>query len=397
MNTLKNIQIAREYNVSSSTVTRWIQLCLEGKNNLQLFEKNKKHLILDNPHNRAEITRLVEEGKKYRSNIDCKRTTPSKKFYEVFTDNQLIDILHVIKTEREISHKYSYINQGAELWDKFIMDNEPNDGYLTGSRLEELLNENFNYINYKLDNYEKLNIINIGPGNSIPVREVLSKFIKAGKLNKYIMIDISPEMLKVSEKNVKKWFPELECVSIVGDAENINISEVCFENHNNNNANLILYLGSTIGMHKNQSRVFDNIHTGLENNDLFIFSNTIDNTQNRSSFFYAKNPNNYQLHTWIAKEIGIDIDLCELKTQYDPITNAKVLNLFLDKDYEISFEVNSIKGKLELYRGEPISLWRMHMTDINKLTKNLNESGLKLTAAMTDKDWMHVMVITQLR
>jgi len=387
--------ISNEFRVAKTTVTRWVEGALEGKNNLQIERSDKKVEVLKNEHNFLEMTKLKAEGSKYRGNAIVKETEPSQLFYDTFSDEEVIEIIHSLEIKKEVPRKYCYRRVGAELWDKFILDNEPIGKYPTGEKLKTLLHESFGYINYKLRDFTKVNLIDIGPGNAFPVKETIERLIKENKLNKYIAIDISEEMLDICEKNIKTWFPQIQFERYLGDAETVNLSKICFSGHSDGVVNLILYLGSTIGYHKNQSKLFDNIHSGIEKNDLFIYSNTIDNEKSRSSFVYAKDPKNLKLHTWIAEEIGIDIPLIELVATYSEEEQGKLLELKLDKDYTIKFVVGKASKIVNLYKGDCLRVWRMHMTNMNTFSEAIVNSGMRLSAVLTDKEWTHTMVISE--
>ena len=54
MKFIKNQEISDKFNVSFPTVLKWVENKLD-KNNLQTSLFNKKLMVLDNPHNLAEL------------------------------------------------------------------------------------------------------------------------------------------------------------------------------------------------------------------------------------------------------------------------------------------------------------------------------------------------------
>ena len=110
---------------------------------------------------------------------------------------------------------------------------------------------------------------------------------------------------------------------------------------------------------------------------------------------YAKDPKNLKLHTWIAEEIGIDIPLIELVATYSEEEQGKLLELKLDKDYTIKFVVGKASKIVNLYKGDCLRVWRMHMTNMNTFSEAIVNSGMRLSAVLTDKEWTHTMVISE--
>ena len=398
MNTLKNIDIAREYNISSSTVTRWIQLNFEGKNNLQLHKKSNRYLIIDSPHNKAEISRLVEDGKKYRSNIDCKRVNLGEDFLKYFSHNQAIEIFNNIELQKKINNKFTYVHSGAKVWDDYYIENALNGRYPTPNRVINLLDSSLDYLKYKLSGYTSVNLIDIGPGNSYPVKNFISSLSKITKINKYAAIDISSEMTKLSEENIKNWFPDIKFEKYVADVENTYFDKIFFdiqESFDGKILNLILYLGSIIGLHDDKVRVLNNIREGLSKNSLLVISNTLDSQLNRSDFSYVKNPLGDKQNLWIPELLGINIDKCELISKFNSINNSRVLNLKLDQDYEITLDILGKKRKLELHSGEEINLWQHEMTNISSLIEDFKDANLQLVGLMTELDLSHVLIYAE--
>ncbi|MEH2080052.1 MAG: hypothetical protein V7K89_08565 [Nostoc sp.] len=83
----------------------------------------------------------------------------------------------------------------------------------------DLLKDHFKYLNGNIESGEKVNIIDVGVGNYYPVKKFIGKFNKLGKVNKYIALDISEQLLHVSKSNFIKWFPLVEFINLIIDIE----------------------------------------------------------------------------------------------------------------------------------------------------------------------------------
>ena len=70
----------------------------------------------------------------------------------------------------------------------------------------ELIHANLGAIDLLLADSTKINLIDIGPGNALPVKGLLQHLLNTGKLHRYIAVDISESMLHIAERNIKAWF-----------------------------------------------------------------------------------------------------------------------------------------------------------------------------------------------
>ncbi|MEM1312124.1 MAG: L-histidine N(alpha)-methyltransferase [Patescibacteria group bacterium] len=395
-------EIADKYNVSAMTVSRWVANSQNKKNSLLLTTSNGKKFILKNSNNTAEIERLSRSGKINKPHSNIKRAKPSKTFYNAFTDEQVLTILNAIETSSEIPNKFTFVNNGAEIWDDYYVKNSINsNNYTTPNRVKRLLSSCTSYINFISEDFNTLNVIDIGQGNALHVIDYLLRLHKKNRVSKYLALDISEKMNNLALKNVRKALPNIDTTSYVCDTETSNFDKIFFVNTQEEQAsksqNLILYLGSMIGMHDDPIRVLRNFRLGMRKSDILMISNTIDSPINRVDFSYAKNPSGDRQNTWIPENIGIDVNQCELVTKYDQETNKRKLNLKLDKNYELSFELLGKHKTIELWKGQEINLWKHQMSTPSMFLKQIDEAGLRLTNMCIEKDNSHMLAMCMVK
>jgi uncharacterized SAM-dependent methyltransferase len=323
---------------------------------------------------------------------------PSSEFYLVFSQEEVLEIIHALEVRREIPLKYSYKGRGAKIWDDFYIKYIIPTWYRTSNVEITLLKDNFQYINDITRNYEKLNIIDVGAGNSYPVKEFIRKFSKLGRLNKYIALDISEELLNRSQTNIKKWFPSLKFTSDTIDIENHCIPKSFLEDEDNiqrsNTANIILHLGVTIGNHYNRQGAFKNFRDSMNKNDLLVFTNEIGtNSQWDGKVRGGCNYHAQQIFEWIKSNIGISSEDCELIRKYDSETDSVVANIKFCHNYTLNFNVVGIDKSLKISEGEEITIWRHHKFEIPQLLQELEQAGLQLVHYSNNKYLSHIMVI----
>ncbi len=396
MYTIKNSDIAKRYNVSNSTVTRWISLAEEGKNNLQLYKVKGKVRILDNAYNHAEIARLVQEGKKYRSNIACKRINAQKELYELLSEEDLIDIIRDIEQRKIINSKYAYIGEGAKLWDQaFSLDLRQ-----SGSETVRLIQELTGFLLYTmaLKPEEPINIVDLGSGNGMAIKPIIQKLIGERVIKKYIALDISKEVTQITRQNISRSFPSLEILTYQRDFEKSNFTKIILENKAIDDVpNLIFHLGNILCQYKDRVRVLKNIQNGMSGEDLLVIDFLLDNEDNYFNLAQSKSDPVNKLHLWIPRMLGIDVAKCEQKIESEPKFGFNIKYLILDKDYEISFDLFGKRRVLELFSGEKLILWKRNLLTLETFLDEADRADLQVVNLSIEKNGNSALAICRVK
>ncbi|MEH1838918.1 MAG: L-histidine N(alpha)-methyltransferase [Nostoc sp.] len=326
---------------------------------------------------------------------------PSSEFYSIFSEEEVLGIIHALEVRREIPLKYSYKGRGAKIWDDFYRKYVIPTWYRTSNVEIELLKDNFQYLNCNIQTGNKVNIVDVGAGNSYPVKKFIKRLNKLGKINKYIALDISEELLHVSKNNFTKWFPLVEFISSTIDIENSCVPKSLFQNkvslELDDTAKIFFHLGVTIGNHQNRDKVLKNFRDSMEKNDFLVFTNETGSTSQwdgnvRGGCKYHVE----EIYGWVKSKIGIKSEDCELIRKYDLKTDSIVANMKLRHSYTLNFIQMGIDKKIEISQGEEITIWRHHKYEIPKLLQELERSGLQLIHYSTDKYKSHIMVICKI-
>ncbi|MCC5655874.1 L-histidine N(alpha)-methyltransferase [Nostoc sp. XA010] len=323
---------------------------------------------------------------------------PSSEFYSIFSEEEVLGIIHALEVRREIPLKYSYKGRGAKIWDNFYRKYVIPTWYRTSNVEIELLKENFKYLNDNIQSGKKVNIVDVGAGNSYPVKNFIKKLNHLGKVNKYIALDISEELLDVSKNNFTKWFPLVEFISSTIDIENSCVRKNLFQNQDSfeidDTAKIFFHLGVTIGNHQNRDQVLKNFRDSMGKNDFLVFTNEIgSNSKWDGSVRGGCKYHVEEIYEWVRSKIGIKSEDCELVRKYDLKTDSVVANMKLHYNYTLNFSRMGIDKKIEISEGEEITIWRHHKYEIPKLLQELERSGLQLIHYSIDKYKSHIMVI----
>lgn len=325
---------------------------------------------------------------------------PSSEFYSIFSPEEVLGIIDALEFRREMPLKYSYKGRGAKIWDNFYLKYITPRWYRSSSTEIDLLRDNFDYLNDHCKNCQKVNIVDVGAGNSYPVKEFVGRLHKLGRINKYIALDISENLLQVSRDNFNNWFPNIDFISSQLDIENNSLARVLLEKRANSEsesiAQIFFHLGVTMGNHQNRSGVFKNFIDSMNKNDLFVFTNEIGSSSQwdgraRGGFKYHVEP----VYTWIKEELGIRAEDCELVRKYDDKIDSIVANIKLRHPYILNFSFGEIDKSVEISEGEEITIWRQHKYELPELQQDIERAGLKLVHYSTDKYLSNVMVICE--
>jgi uncharacterized SAM-dependent methyltransferase len=330
----------------------------------------------------------------------CRTAKPSSEFYSIFSEQEVLGIIHALESRREFPLKYSYKGRGAKIWDNFYLKYIIPRWYRTSNVEIDLLKDNFECINNHLINCENFNVVDVGSGNSYPVKAFIYRLNELGRINKYIALDISEELLDLSKENFRKWFPLIEFISSTIDIENSCLPKIPLKNQANlepdDITKVILHLGVTIGNHQNRDRVFKNFRDSMGKNDLLVFTNEIgsnstwDGKVRGGCKYHAE-----QIFAWIKNKIGIRAEDCELVRKYDLETDSIVANIKFRHNYTINFNFMGVDKTIEISEGEEITIWRHHKYELPELLQEIEQAGLKLVHYSTNKYLSHIMVICE--
>lgn len=327
-------------------------------------------------------------------------TQPSAEFYSIFSDAEILDIIQTLTTRREISLKYSYKGQGANIWNQFYLNYLRPRWYRPVNREIALLNDNFEVITRKIKAVNTVNLIDVGAGNSYPVKQFIRRLHCLGKITRYIALDISDDLLKVSQKNIKKWFPHIEFISDTIDIENHSLSQTLLNHQVNlktdDTAQVILHLGVTMGNHHNRTAVLKNFRDTMGKDDVLVFTSEIgsncqwDGTVRGGLKYHVD-----QIYAWVKTALGIQAEDCELVRKYDSKTDSIVATIKFNQNYRINFRIMGEDKPIEIAAGEEIRIWRQHKFQIPELLQEIEQGGLRVIQYKTDQYLSNIMVICE--
>ena len=397
MYSLTQAEVAKKLDMSRATISRWVDLAQEGKNNLQLETSNNKVRILDNPHNDIELKRLTKEGQKYKNYTPLKNTSIDPEFYNLFSDEEIVEIHNDLKYKLQVKHKYVY--KQPQFWDNFYKL-----GISPVSKANiELLDATLQDVLYLFHQKDKINLIDLGTGNGYPIKPSVEKLLKNKLLNSYIGIDISSKMLDLVDKNLQSWFPTIHTKTYTRDVETsrfgkifLDHKSIVYEKNTGDASNLILYMDGLCNL-DDRVQGLKNIRSGMSDDDLLAITFTLDTDSNKGQLNYIKDDESTMRDGWYLQMLGVDIFDCQTSVEYDEKNNRKDKLYKLDKDYIVNFNISNRDQSIKLNSGSKISTWRHYLLSVDQFQKEIAQSGLEMINMKMDKSYSYVMALCRVK
>jgi len=399
----KHSELVNDYHVSLKTVHNWIDAAKHGKLDLQLHEQNGRTYIANTPSNLINLEKLAANGKKYRNNLHHKVVSPRAEFYELYSRRQILDIISNLTIHHEIPRQYNYMDGGASNWDRYAnrLWSEENPNLLKST--VELLRTNLDDIDRLLSGAKRVNVIDIGPGNGLPVKELLGYLHRGGRLKRYIAIDISESMLDIARRNIKKWFNG--AVAFEGY-----IKDVTYERFDDllvddmlgadadDTVNIAAFLGATPMNFRSPYDALKVVRRSLGQNDLLIYSDKPDTEMDRRYFNFnpesdtvtALSPN----HRFIFDLLNIDQSLYDVEMGFNEQKRIRYIRVRLKNALTIDFMFEHGERRVRLQKGDTILLWRAWHQTTFELVSGFEEVGFTLLQARLTQDRQYLLTIS---
>lgn len=334
---------------------------------------------------------------------DVSKIIPHNAFYKVFTPAQIQDIAISIETYGEIPLQYSYMGRGADYWDKHMerLAKEKTSNILksTVSLLESRLDD----LNSLLGSDKKINIIDLGPGNGKPIHRLLSHFSDTGQLKRYIAVDISKDILKLTERHILKNFGHrVKFEGHIRDFSREYLNDLIApgDAHYDINApaNIVIMLSGTLCNFRLPAEALRTISSSLGVNDLFLYTTKLDTANSRGYFDLGlkttPQPKDFLFKT-ILDLLNIDGSLYNLDQYFDEVKRARHIEMRPVIDLTIEFKLANQTRKVILHRNEPILLWRYWHYDILGIINEFDANGFDLLQAAKTADQEYFLSISK--
>lgn len=393
----KKAELAETHHVSEKTVTNWIREAKDGKLDLELHEEHGRAWIANTTSNIELIEQLVEKRKKFRNSRGIKTITPKPEFYELYKQDQIFDITSSLDMYHEVMTDYTYFNGGAEYWELYVqrlaVEKIPN---LLTSTIKQL-KANQGYIDDLTSRYKRINVVDIGPGNGLPVKEFLQHLLDQGRLGRYIALDISPAILELNRRNIEKWFGSK--VAFEGhliDIKYERFAHLIAENalfQNKDNVNVVLSLGAGFSNFRSPEDAFKTVRSSMNQQDIFVHNLKLDSKISRQYFDLGLRTNSAFIAAhdkMMIDLLNIDDSLYDVEMGYDNQERQRYIRIRLKVALQIKFIMEKGERIVEFNKNDTIMVWRYWHQSAQEVIAQLahNNFDVLQTSQTEDKDYL---------
>jgi SAM-dependent methyltransferase len=398
----KHSELVDTYHVSLKTVHNWIDATKTGKLNLDLVDNKGRTYIANKPANITALQKLSQEGKKYRNARYQKVIRPKKEFYDIFSRRQTLDLISSLTIHREIPHKYNYLDGGANNWDSWVLRLADESGPNMIHNTIDLVNSSLDSIDSLLKGREKINVIDLGVGNAMPVNDLIGHLLKRGALNRYIGIDISQSMLDIAERNLKKWYGEdFRFEGYVRDFSYERFDDLLVDDMLDSDdgkiLNLVLLFGSTPLNFRNPNDALRAVYGSMGENDLLVFTCKPDTEASRRYFDYRLDEEHVGLspiQKFVPNLLNIDDSLYDVETGYNEQKRMRYIRIRLKTAIVLEFEFEHAIRRVSLEKGDAVLLLRIwHQTALETINEFEKVGFILLRSNMT-KDRERLLTVS---
>lgn len=401
----KKTELAQTYHISDKTVTNWVKEAKNGKLALELHTEGNRARIANTSQNIILIERLIKERKKFRNTRGLKAIMPKPEFYELYNQQQIFNISSSLDTYHEIPLDYAYFNGGADYWDEYAQrlaaEKVPN--FLTSTVNQ--IKANQGYIDDLLSRYKRINIVDIGPGNGLPVKELLQHLLDQGKLGRYIALDISPAILKVTKRNIESWFGSK--VSFESHEADINydrfahiLAEDILGEGANDVVNIVLALGGGISNLRSPDDAFKTIRNSINRHDLLVYNLKLDTKRSRQYFDLGIRTKSATLDVhkkMLVDLLNIDESLYDVEMGYDEQQRERYMRIRLKVALTIKFALKQGERAVAFNKNDTISLWRYRHQSTPDVVEQLDRNDFDVLQTSRTEDRDYLLTISQLK
>jgi uncharacterized SAM-dependent methyltransferase len=400
MRYFKNSELARMYGISEKTVRNWIKSAQAGNLELDLYAGTKGRVhIAETIKNDQLIQKLVNINKKYTNSRTHKVISFPPEFYKTYSEAQQIDIVDHLEKFNEFPFHYVHMAEGAQICASYYDRLQNESAYNSQAYSSKVFLDYYTHITGLFQ--DLINVIELGGRTGLVLQSFIEKLDDQGKLAKYIDIDISNELLKRNEHNIKRSLRGDKYESYQRDITRERFTDVTMKNSTTaNTANLVTLLAGTMSNFTDKSIAYKNIHRSLGYRDHLILTCKVDSPEARRYFDFDPTFNKKlitQRDLFLANMMGLDESYFEIEQMYDKAEKARKIQARLKFDITLTFELDGKTKKLEFSKGESILLWRVWHQTMDEIVQEMTECGFNVMQATKSPDEQYAMVIAKIR
>ncbi|MGK7927126.1 MAG: L-histidine N(alpha)-methyltransferase [Spirulina sp.] len=325
-------------------------------------------------------------------------------FYSIFSPESIEEIMSSLESEKEIPFKFCYQGNMIEEWEKFNESQEK--AKLSTAKTDDKFLKNVCLHLLQAESHcDRWNIVDIGAGNPGLVKKLVGSFLELDILNAYMALDISPEILDLSQSQLTEWFPNLNWQGYLWDFEKEKIPEIVTEKRRDRDSekidNLYLYIGGTFCNVRDRVGVLKNIAARMLPSEWLCVSFGVDYTSGNDKEFDFENHISAAACRYIIKLLGIDPKDVQILGYFDEDWGGYKTGILFKEDYHLEFNLKNGKKTVQIDRGDRITVYRFFSYAIESDTscpaifEDFHQAGLEIISYRIEVLLSRVMIVCQ--
>ncbi len=308
----------------------------------------------------------------------------------ILSRKQLFELITAIKGRGEIPLKFAYLGPGAKHWDSIARHRSSKGGINIVESL--LLRKKISTFLDSFGGVKKINVIDIGCGNGVPVFPVLEELERQNIKFRYVPVDISKELLDLAVNNVQSRFGSVDFKKSQLDFESGNFSDIIYDLKKGGYSNLLLFLGSTLGNHSDRNRVLTNFRDSMTSDDYLLIGVELTNMSKIDKILpHYKGRLSKDFVYFIPEQLGIKRKDTLFDVSWNSLKNQVEVRMILKKDVVVSLA----SEKFILEKGERILLAISLKFTEWSITKLLSDVGFRTELLTTTPDRGYILSLVQ--
>ena len=296
------------------------------------------------------------------------------------------DTLEGLSTDpKYLSSKYFYDDKGSRIFQDIMQMPEY---YLTDCELEIFETKKQEILIDFVGQHAHFELVELGAGDGLKTKILLSHFLSKNIDFKYSPIDISEDSVKNLLTDLKNEIPDLKVAGLIGDYFDL-IKDIKVNGYPKK---IILFLGSNIGNYNKQMSLEffrhlkkvlnpqDQVFIGFDlKKDPDIILNAYNDPHGHTSAF------NLNLLQRINTELVANFNLTDFKHKevYDPQTGTALSFLVSLKKQEV--EIRDLNLSISFEKGESIFMEMSQKYDIEMISELATKSGFEIVRNFYDE------------
>lgn len=308
----------------------------------------------------------------------------------VLSERQEFELLAAISARGEIPVKFSYLGEGATLWDAVYKDASHSTEVTSAE--EALMMTHIKSFMNAFGDARHINLIDLGCGNGLPAIGILNKLHEDAISVNYIAVDLSQSMIALASRNIRSRFPDVAITELQLDFESDSLASSLLDiKRRLGLPNLLINLGNTLGNYVNVSSVLTNLLQSMTLEDYLIIGNGLVHDQNAHKILKAYVDSETERVTAPARALGLFVDEDDYRVLWNPTERRVEARIKLSGDRTLALAGQSVI----MESGDEVLVFQSRKYTEASLATLLSEVGFRTELLTTNRNRGYALAMIQ--